>query len=178
MMLATALLLCGLPLSAQSPTATGTINATLTNRNGIALVFDTDPAGVTLGGAATSAATLDFGSISAFGPLAPGVTRTSVTTTNFTVRTVFDVQVIQGGLNSTSYTLQAQLASALPTGFSFQIDGVTLVNGPSTIQTNGTYDVDVPHNLDLTVSTAAPGAGGPAVGTPLTTVINFQASAN
>jgi hypothetical protein len=106
------------------------------------------------------------------------VSRTSVTAANFTVRTVFDVQVIQGGLNSASYTLQAQLASALPTGFSFKIDGVTLANGPLSIQTNGAYNVDVRHNLDLTVSTAAPGAGGPAVGTPLSTVINFQASAN
>ena len=177
-MLAAAALFFGLPLFGQNPTATGVINATLTNKNGIALVFDTDPSGVTLGAAGTSAATLDFGTISAFGPLAAGVTRPSVTATNYTVRTVFDVQVIQGGLNSTTYTLSAQLASALPTGFSFKIDGVTLVNGPSSIQTNAAYNVDVPHNLDLTVSTAAPGAGGPAVGTPLTTVINFQASAN
>jgi len=176
--LAAAMLLCSSALLAQNPTATGTINATLIHKNGIALVFDTDPAGVTLGAAGTSAATLNFGTVSAFGPLAPGVTRPAVTAANFTVRTIFDVQVIQGGLTSTSYTLRAQLASALPTGFSFKIDGVTLVNGPSNIQTNGAYNTNVPHNLDLTVLTAAPGAGGPAVGTPLTTVINFQASAN
>jgi hypothetical protein len=177
-MLAAGALFFGLPLLAQNPTATGVINATLTHKNGISLVFDTDPRGVTLGAAGTSAATLNFGTISAFGPLAPGVTRPSVTATNYTVRTVFDVQVSQGGLNSATYTLSAQLASALPTGFSFKVDGVTLVNGLSNIQTNAAYDVDVPHNLDLIVSTAAPGAGGPAVGTPLTTVINFQASAN
>jgi len=171
-------LLCASPVFAQNPTATGVINGSLINKNGIALIFDTDPGGVTLGAAGTSAATLDFGAISAFGPLAPGVTRTSVTAANYTVRTVFDVQVIQGGLNSNTYTLSAQLASALPTGFSFKIDGVTLANGSSNIQTNAAYNVDVPHNLDLTVSTAAPGAGGPAVGTPLSTVINFQASAN
>jgi hypothetical protein len=165
------------PLFSQT-TATGTINATLVNKNGIALVFENDPAGVALGGAATSAATLNFGKISAFGPLSPGVTRPSVTATNFTVRTIFDVQVVQGGLNSTTYTLRAQLASALPTGFSFKVDGVTLVNGPSSIQTNAAYNLNVPHNLDLTVLTASPGAGGPAVNTPLTTVINFQASAN
>lgn len=176
--LALATLLAAVPLFAQNPTATGTINATLINKNGIALVFDTDPSGVTLGSSGTSAATLDYGVVSAFGPLSRGVTRPSVTATNFTVRTIFDVQVIQGGLTSTSYTLRAQLGSALPTGFSFTIDGVTLANGPSSIQTNGAYNVNVPHNLDLTVSRAAPGAGGPAVGTPLTTVINFQASAN
>jgi len=177
-MLAMAALLCSLPLSAQNPTATGTINATLINKNGIALVFDSDPGGVTLGSPGTSAATLSFGTISAFGPLSPGVTRTSVTAASFTVRTVFDVQVIQGGGNSASYTLTAQLGSALPTGFSFNVDGVTLAGALTTIQANGAYNVDVPHNLDLTVSTAAPGAGGPATGTPLSTVINFQASAN
>lgn len=177
-LLAVAALFFGLPLLAQNPTATGVINATLTHKNGIALVFDSDPGGVTLGAAGTSAATLNFGTISAFGPLAPGVTRPSVTATNYTVRTVFDVQVTQGGLNSTTYTLSAQLASVLPTGFSFKIDGVTMVNGPTSIQTNAAYNLDVPHNLDLTVSNAAPGAGGPAVGTPLTTVINFQASPN
>jgi hypothetical protein len=176
--LAVALLLCGLPVFAQAPTASGVINATLTNKNGIALVFDTDPSGVALGAAGTSAATLSFGNISAFGPLSAGVSRTSVTSTNFTVRTVFDVQVIEGGLTSTSYTLTAQLGSTLPTGLSFKVDGVTVTNTVSTIQTNGSYNVDLAHNLDLTVSTAAPGAGGPAVNTPLTTVINFQASAN
>lgn len=159
-------------------TATGTINAQLINKNGIALVFETDPAGVTLGSSGTSAATLNFGTISAFGPLAAGVTRPSATATNFTVRTIFDVQVIQGGLTSTSYTLRAQLASALPAGFTFKVDGVTLVNVLSSIQTTALFNVNIPHNLDLTVLTAAPGAGGPALNTPLTTVINFQASAN
>jgi hypothetical protein len=177
-MLAAAALFFGLPMFAQNPTDTGVINATLNHKNGISLVFDSDPSGVTLGAAGTSAATLNFGTISAFGPLAAGVSRPSVTAANYTVRTVFDVQVTQGGLNSTTYTLSAQLASALPTGFSFKIDGVSLVGGLSNIQTNAAYNVDVPHNLDLTVSTAAPGAGGPAVGTPLSTVINFQASAN
>jgi hypothetical protein len=174
----TVMIFCSATLLAQNPTATGTINATLTNKNGIALVFESDPGGVTLGSPLTSAATLNFGTISAFAPLSSGVTRPSVTAANFTVRTIFDVQVIQGGLTSTTFTLRANLASALPAGFSFKIDGVTLVNGPSNIQTNAVYNVNIPHNLDLTVLTAAPGAGGPALNTPLTTVINFQASAN
>lgn len=178
LLLATVLVLSGLPMFAQTLTATGTINATLTNKNAIALVFASDPAGVTLGAAGTSAATLDFGNISAFGPLSAGVRRLSVTATNFTVRAIFDIQVIEGGLTSTSYTLRAQLASALPTGFSFKVDGVTLVTTASTIQTNGAYNTNIAHDLDLTVSTAAPGAGGPAVGTPLTTVLSFQATAN
>jgi len=103
--LAATLLLAGSALA--QTTATGVINGVLVNKNGISLQFDTDPAGVTLGAAGTNAATVNFGNISAFGPLAGGVTRPSVTAANFTVRTIFDVQVVQGGLTSTTYTLTA-----------------------------------------------------------------------
>jgi len=171
-------LLGGVALFAQSPTATGTINATLNNRNGIALVFDTDPAGAALGATGTSAVTVNFGNISAFGPLSAGVARPTVTAASFTVRTVFDVKVTQGGLNSNGYRLLANLAAVAPTGFSYKIDAVTLNTAQQTIQNNATYGNDIAHNLDLVVSTAAPGAGGPAVGTPLTTTINFTATAN
>ncbi len=159
-------------------TATGVINGTLINKNGISLVFNTDAGGVALGNSGTSAASANFGTISAFGPLAAGVTRPSVTAANFTVQTIFDVQVIQGGLTSTSYTLTANLAAAAPTGFSYRVDANTLTTVAQTIQANGAYNTDVPHNLGLVVSTAAPGGGGPAVGTPITATINFTATAN
>jgi hypothetical protein len=159
-------------------TATGVINAALVNASGITLQFDTDPAGVTLSAAATSVATASFGSISAFGPLTGGVTRPAVTAANFTVRTVFDVQVVEGGLASNTYTLTANMATPVPTGLNYKVDAVTLSTAPQTIQTNAAYNTDIAHNLDLVVSTAAPGAGGPVVGAPITTVINFTATAN
>jgi hypothetical protein len=171
------LALAGARMQAQT-TATGFINATLVNKNGIALIFDSDPAGVTLGAAGTSAVSANFGNISAFGVLSAGVSRPSVTAANFTVRTIFDVNVFQGGLNSTGYTLAANLATVAPTGMSYKVDAVTLTTTSQTIVANGTYNIDVPHNLDLVVSTAAPGAGGPAVNTPITTTINFAATAN
>ena len=171
------LLFAALPMWAQT-TATGFINATLVNKNGIALIFDSDPAGLALGNTGTSAVSADFGFISAFGTLSPGVTRPSVTAANFTVRTIFDVNVFQGGLNSNGYTLAANLAAAPPIGLSYKVDAVTLTTVSQTIVTNGTYNIDVAHNLDLVVSTAAPGAGGPAVATPITTTINFTATAN
>lgn len=177
-MLAAVLLVRAMPLAAQNPTASGTINAVLINKNGIALVFDSDPAGVTLGAAGSAAATLDFGNISAFGPVAAGVTRPSVTAANFTVHTLFDVQVIEGGLTSTSYTLSASLAAPPPAGVSYKVDAVALTTAAQTVQTNGSYGTDIAHNLDLVVSTAAPGSGGPAVGTPITTTINFTVISN
>jgi leucyl aminopeptidase len=72
----------------------------------------------------------------------------------------------------------ANLAAAAPTGLSYKVDAVTLTTVSQTIQVNGAYNADIAHNLDLVVSTAAPGAGGPAVGTPITTTINFTATAN
>jgi hypothetical protein len=173
-----ALLLLSTAAVAQNPTATGVINATLINQNAIALVFDSDPGGVTLGSNGSSAASLNFGTISAFGPLSGGVTRPNVTAGSFTVQTIFDVNVIEGGLTSANYTLTAKLAAAAPTGFSYKIDAVTLTTVTQTILTNGAYNADVAHNLGLVVSTAAPGSGGPAVGTPLAATINFTATAN
>ena len=172
-----ALLLTAASALAQT-TATGVINATLVNKNGISLQFDTDPAGVTLGAAGTNAATANFGTVSAFGPLSGGVSRPTVTAASYTVRTIFDVQVIQGGLASTTYTLTANLAAAAPTGLSYKVDATTLTTASQTVQVNGAYNTDIAHNLDLVVSTAAPGAGGPAVATPISTVINFTATAN
>jgi len=172
-----ALVLSSTALFAQT-TASGVINATINNKNGITLVFNSDPAGVVLGNSGTSAASVNFGNISAFGPLSGGVTRPSVTAANFTVQTIFDVNVIQGGLASVSYTLTANLAAAAPTGFTYKVDAVTLTTAAQTIQANGTYGTDVAHNLGLVVLTAAPGAGGPAVGSPITATINFTATAN
>ncbi len=174
--IAALLVLAGGEIFAQ--TATGTINATLINKSGITLVFDTAPGGVALGANGTSAASANFGIVSAFGPLSAGVTRPSVTAGNFTVRTIFDVNVIEGGLASANYTLTANLAAVAPTGFSYQIDAVTLTTAAQTVTTTGTYNADVAHNLSLVISTAAPGSGGPAVGSPITSTINFTATAN
>ena len=171
-----AFLLSSAALSAQ--TATGTINATLVNKSAIALVFDTAPGNVTLGNSGTSAASANFGIISAFGTLSAGVTRPSVGPATFTVQTTFDVNVIEGGLTSANYTLTANLAAAAATGISYKVDAVSLTTAAQTIQTNGTYNSDVPHNLGLVVSMSAPGAGGPAVGFPITATINFTATAN
>ena len=172
------LLFSSAALLAQNPTASGVINGQLVNKDGISLVFDSDLAGVNLGSSGTSAASLNFGTISAFGPLSAGVTRPTVTAASYTVRTIFDVEVIQGGLTSTTYTLTANLAAVAPTGLSYKVDAVTLSIASQTIQVNAAYNADLAHNMDLVVSTAAPGAGGPAVGTPITTTINFTATAN
>jgi hypothetical protein len=168
-------LLCG---AVNAQTAQGTINATLINRSGIAIVFDSDPAGVTLGSTGTPAATLNIGTISAYGPLSAGLTRSNVSSASFTVSTPFDVNVEIGGITSPNYTLTAQLASAAPTGLTCKIDSLTLSTAVQTVSTAGTYNTDAQHNFSLVVSAASPAGGGPAVNTPLTSTINFVATAN
>ena len=168
------LALCG---TGFAQTAQGTVNATLVNLSGIAIAFYSDSSGVTLGGSGTSSATLNMGNISAYGSLSAGVTRSNVTQTNFTVSTPFDVYVM-GGVTSTNYSLTAQLASAAPTGFTCKLDTLTLTTAAQTVTTSGTYNTSTQHTFNLVVSAAAPGSGGPAVGTPQNTTINFVATAN
>ncbi|MBV9669347.1 MAG: hypothetical protein JOZ43_00195 [Acidobacteriales bacterium] len=175
---AASLAIAAAPL-AYAQSASGTINAQLINVGGIAIVFDQNAAGVPLQGNGTSNATLNLGNISAYGPLSAGVTRTSVTAANFTVRSVFDVQVNAGGLVfSNSYSLTANLAAAAPAGMTYSIDGIPMTTAAQTVQTGAAYATDIPHNLDLKVSTASPSAGGPTPNTQISTVINFTATAN
>lgn len=159
-------------------TSSGTVNGTLINKSGIAITFFSDASGLSLTGSGTSAATAAFGNISAFGTLAAGVTRPAVTSTSYTVRTPFDVQVISGGITSASYNLFASLATAAPTGISYRIDSVTLTTLAQLIQNNAAYSTSISHNLDLIVATAPPSAGGPAVGTVVSRVINVVAISN
>ena len=163
---------------AQNPTAQGTINATLINSSGLAIAFDSATGGVPLGASGSSAATLNFGTIAAYGAVPAGVTRTGPSGGSFTVSTPFSVKVTAGGLSSQSYTLTAQLASAAPTGLTYKVDSVTLSTGSQTVQANGAYGSDVGHTLYLQALTAPASGGGPAVGSALTDTINFTATAN
>lgn len=159
-------------------TASGALNVQLLNGSGITLTFVSDSSGVTLSNAGTSAATLGFGTVGAFGSLSPGVTRPTSNSTSFTVSTIFDVNVAESGLTSTNYTLTAGLAAVAPTGLTYSIDSVTLTTTNQSIQTTGPYGSNVAHTLNVVVLTAAAGSGGPTVNTPLTTTINFTATAN
>jgi len=165
-------------MQAQSPTASGTINATLINSSGLSIAFDSAANGVSLGASGSSAATLNFGTIAAYGAVPAGVTRSGPSGGSFTVSTPFNVKVTMGGLTSSNYTLTAQLAAAAPTGLTYKVDAVTLTTGSQTVQSNATYGTDVGHTLNLQVSTASPSSGGPTVGTSLSSTINFVATSN
>jgi len=157
-------------LSAQ--TATGALTVTANVQGTINLTFISDASGVALTGSGTNAATLAFGNVSAFGALNAGVTRPSVTGTNFTVRSPFDVAVVKSNSSSANFTLTAQLQNADATN-TWTVGGVVITNASATnITTTGAYGAaGAAYNMDLTVPFAS--AGG-----AISNTVNFTATAN
>lgn len=170
--LALLLALVLLPVLAQAQTtASGTLNAKLVNKSGIWLIFNTDAAGVALGNAGTSAASLNFGNVAMYMATPPAGVALTRTATNFTVSTPFDVYVGIGGTTSPSYTLQASLQSA-PGVYTFKIDAVTLTTTAATVAAaDPNYGTNVQHTMYLTVPATAP-AGA------VSNTVNFTVTAN
>ncbi|MBV8151519.1 MAG: hypothetical protein JO101_06455 [Candidatus Eremiobacteraeota bacterium] len=135
-----------------------------------------DASGVAMTGGAFDAA-VNLGTVEAYGSLPAGVSRGAVTAT-YTVSTPVDIDVELGGFASSNYTLQANLAAAAPTGLSYKVNATTLTTSAQTVTTTGSYNTNQAYTLGVIISTAAPGAGGPSVGTALTSTIDFTATAN
>lgn len=151
-------------------TASGTLNATLVNKSGIWLIFNSDASGVALGNTGTSAASLNFGNVAMYTPPPAGVAQTRTATT-FTVSTPFDVFVGIGGSASLSYKLQASLQTA-PGVYTFKIDAVTLTTTAATVAAaDPNYGTNVQHTMYLTIPATAP-AG------VVSNTVNFTVTAN
>lgn len=117
----------------------------------ISLSFESVPGYVPLTGAGTTNATLNFGNVSAFEPLNPGVAR-AVGGSNYTISTRFGVRgnyLLLPGILSPNYTLRARLQSAHP--LTWQVDGVTMSTAAATIATSQPYGPVVPHTLAFVV---------------------------
>lgn len=155
--------------AAQANTATGTLTVTATVESSIGLTFENDAAGVALTGAGTNTATMALGSISAYGTISPGVTRT-VSASDFTVSSPFGVKVIKANTSSANYTLAAALGSADSTN-TWRINALTLTTSNQSLGTTYGYGSPVAHTMYLTVPfTASTGA--------VSKVLNFTATAN
>lgn len=161
-----------------SSTATATLAVSFVNQAALAIYFIQNGSGVAFtSGNNTSAAALDFGNVSAYGTLPAGVTQTSLTPTQYTLRTFFNAKVKSSGTSSANYDMQAALASAAPTGLTYAVQSVTLTTSPQTVRSAANYGTSYKYTLDLIVlSAAAP--TGPTTGTPLAETLDFTASAN
>ena len=168
-MVATTLLTVPAVAAAQD-TATGTLTVTATVESSIGLTFENDAAGVSMSGAGTNAATMAFGTVSAFNTIAtPGVTRT-VAAADFTVSSPFGVKVVKANTSSANYTLAAALGSADSTN-TWRINAVSLTTANQDLGTSFSYGSPVAHTVYLTVPfSASTGA--------VSKVLNFTATAN
>lgn len=134
----------------------------------VTLKFSSDSSGIVLSGSGTSAVSLSFGTVQAFGGTVPsGVTKTTGTN-SWTLSTIVDVQVTQVGISS-SYTLTAQLSSA-DVQNTWKWQSVTLSTASSTITATGAYGT-TPSTFSLTVPFSA-SAGA------ISNTIEFTATAN
>ncbi|MGC2129513.1 MAG: hypothetical protein WA629_05375 [Candidatus Aquilonibacter sp.] len=158
--------------------ASATLNLEEINQPGIAIFLVADASGAPITGGAFNAG-LNFGTVAAAGVLPAGVTRPTVTASSFTVATIVDIDVEKsGGFSSSNYTMRAALAAAAPTGLTYLANAVTLTTSPQTITSTGTYNSNQAYTLDIVIKTAAPGSGGPTVGSLLSDTIDFTATAN
>ena len=159
------------------PDAYATLDIGLVNQPGLSIFFAKDPDGVPIQGGAVEAS-LSIGTVSAYGPLPAGVQRPSVTPWAYTVTTLVDIVVRNGGVASRNYTMRAALASRPAPGLVYAVNGLPISTSPAVVFAGGPYDVPEPYLLGWTFSTASPGAGGPPVGAPIAGTIDFTATAN
>jgi hypothetical protein len=134
----------------------------------ITLSFESVPGSVPLTGDGTPNATLNFGNVSAFEPLNPGVNRTTGGS-SYTISTNVGVRVTRVVSLSPNYTLRARLQSGHP--LTWRLDGVTLSTAPATVATSQPFGPVVPHTLSFVVPYSQP-AGA------VTTVIEVTAIGN
>jgi hypothetical protein len=155
---------------ASATSATGTVAVTATTVASVSLTFNTDGAGITLGNGGTSAATVAFGSVQAYGGSVPsGVTKTVNGNTNWSLSTPIDVVVDVANQTSSNYTLTAALQSTDSTN-TWQIGATSLSTSAATLTSTGTYG-STPYTFKLTIPFAA-AAGA------ISNTINFTATAN
>jgi hypothetical protein len=163
----------GIVLTAQfagATSTTGTVAVTATTVASISLTFVTDASGITLGSSGTSAVTLAFGSVQAYGGTVPtGVTRSVNGTVNWSLSTPVDVVVQVANQTSSNYTLTAGLQNADSTN-TWQLGATSLTTTPATLTSTGAYGTTA-YTYKLTVPFSAP-AGA------ISNTINFTATAN
>ena len=167
-LLIAAIALTTVPASATS--ATGTVAVTATTVGSVSLTFVTDGAGIALGGSGTSAATIAFGSVEAYGGSVPAnVTKTVNGTTNWSLATPFDVVVEVANQTSTTYTLLGSIQTTDATN-SWFLGATTLSTTPATLTSTGAYG-STAYTFKLTIPfSAAAGA--------ISNTVNFTATAN
>src|SRR5688500_16771368 len=96
----------------------------------ISLTFQTVTGGLSVSGAGTDTASMNFGTVSAYAPLGAGITR-STNATDYTIGSDFGVRVVRNGGQSPNYLLRARLTSS--NALTWRINGVVMTTTLATI---------------------------------------------
>jgi hypothetical protein len=122
----------------------------------ISLTFQTVTGGLSVSGAGTDTASMNFGTVSAYAPLGAGISR-STSATDYTIGSDFGVMVVRNGGRSPNYLLRARLTSN--NALTWRINGVAMTTTFATIADAQPYGSTVPYALEFVVPVAsAPGA--------------------
>jgi hypothetical protein len=113
--------------------------------------------GGTASGTDTAEATTSLGAISKFDVAPIGFTL-SRTATNWTLSSAVGIKV-DSTLESTGYTLTAELGSAPSTGVTWELNGSAISDSSQTVLTStGTYSSTANYNWDILIDDSATGA--------------------
>ena len=124
------------PTFLKAQTASGTLTVTGTVVGSITLTIESAGGTFTQGG--TAAALTDLGSISKFGAVPTGFTRTTNATT-WTLASSIGVKCEKANSISTAYTLNAQLGTVPATGVIWTVNAVALTTGIQALTAAGVY---------------------------------------
>lgn len=163
---------------ANAATSSGTLTVTATVTGSIQLLFNSGTNGVTLTGANSNAATLAFGSVTAYGTNGANITTNTTPgfcSSCFSVSTPISIVVNAADSSSSGFSLQAY-ASTPTNGEKLSVDGSTALgtSSPGTsVLSSGTYGGS---GNTLTVYLGIPTASSGAA--TYTDTLNFLATAN
>ena len=131
----------------------------------LSVSLQSDASGIALGGSGSSAPTMSFGTMQAFGGSTPSGVSKSVGATNWTISTPFDIKVSCTNLLSLlpcsiiltpTYFLAVQLQSTDTTN-TWKVAGFTLSSTSATALTSsGTYGATTPYTFGLTIPFTEP----------------------
>lgn len=117
----------------------------------ISLTFLTVSGGRTITGSGTGTGSLDFGTVSRYGPLPANVTR-STTATNYTLSTNVGLRVSKSGETSTTYTFRARIVTA--SSFTWRVNNTNMTTSFTTINASRNYDTTYTYPLRIIVLVA------------------------
>lgn len=118
----------------------------------IDLTFLTVGTGRTITGSGTGTGSLDFGTVSLYGPLPTNVTR-STTATNYTLTTNVGVRVTKSGESSTTYTFRARIVTA--SSFTWRVNNTNMTTAFTTVYATQNYNTTytIPLRIIILIAT-------------------------